>query len=56
LNPQEHVWGLTRDAISHNHTRKDFPAPVQAFRHHLETTGFRLEWIEKYVPAILLAT
>lgn len=55
LNPQEHVWGLTRDAVSHNHTRKNFPALVQAFRHHLETTCFDIEWIEKYVPATLLA-
>jgi transposase len=56
LNPQEHVWERTRDAISHNHTRKDFPALVQAFRHHLETTCFKFEWIEQYVPPILLAT
>jgi transposase len=56
LNPQEHVWELTREAVSHNHTRKDFPALVHAFRHHLETTCFRFEWVEKYVPPILVAT
>jgi len=28
---------------------------VQAFRHHLETTDFKFQWIEQYVPAILLA-
>ena len=56
LNPQEHVWELTRDAISHNHTRKDFPALVRAFHRHLETTCFKFEWIEKYVPSVLLAT
>jgi len=56
LNPQEHVWALTRDAISHNHTRKDFPALVHAFHRHLETTCFKLEWVEKYVPAVLLAS
>jgi len=55
LNPQEHVWERTRDAVSHNHTRKDFPALVQAFRHHLENTFFWFDWIEKYVPPILLA-
>jgi transposase len=56
LNPQEHVWELTRDAVSHNHTRKDFPVLVRAFHHHLETTCFKVEGVEKYVPAILLAT
>jgi hypothetical protein len=28
---------------------------VQAFHHHLETTDFKFEWVEKYLPAILLA-
>jgi transposase len=56
LNPQEHVWELTRDVVSHNHTRKNFPALVRAFHHHLETTRFKFEWVEKYVPSILLAT
>lgn len=55
LNLQEHVWERTRDAVSHNHTRTDFPALVQAFRRHLETTCFQFEWIEKYVPPALLA-
>jgi transposase len=56
LNPQEHVWERTRDAVSHNHTRKDFPALVQAFRHHLETTCFKFAWIDRYLPPVLLAT
>ncbi|MBC6937384.1 MAG: hypothetical protein DWB42_16330 [Chloroflexi bacterium] len=56
LNPQEHVWELTYNAVSHNHTRKDFPALVRAFHHHLETTCFKFDWVEKYVPVILLAT
>jgi transposase len=56
LNPQEHVWERTRDAISHNHTRTDFAALVQAFQHHLDTTRFHFKWLEKYVPPILLAT
>lgn len=55
LNPQEHVWERTRDAVSHNHTRKDFTALVQAFRYHLEHTCFKFNWIEKYVPSSLLA-
>jgi transposase len=56
LNPQEHGWELTRDAVSHHPTRKDFPALVQAFHRHLETTCFKVEWIEKYVPSVLLAS
>jgi transposase len=56
LNPQEHVWKLTRDAVSHNHTRKDFPALVRAFHRYLEITCFKFEWVEKYLPAILLET
>jgi transposase len=55
LNPQEHVWERTRDAVSHNHTRQDFPALVQAFRAHLENTVFRFHWIEKFLPPTLLA-
>ena len=56
LNPQEHIWELSRDAISHNHLHNKFPPLVQAFRHHLETTCFKFDWIEKYLPSILLAT
>lgn len=54
LNPQEHVWKFTRDAVSHNHTRTDFPALVGAFRQHLENTCFKFNWIEKYASPILL--
>lgn len=56
LNPQEHVWELTRDAVSHNHTRRDFSVLVRAFLHHLETTCFKFQWIEKYLPPTLLAS
>lgn len=31
----------TRPAVSHNHIRKDFPALVRAFSHHLGQTLFR---------------
>lgn len=53
LNPQEHVWERTRDAISHNHTRKDFPALVKAFLQHLSLTLFHFDWLERYAPSIL---
>ena len=53
LSPQEHVWKLTRDAISHNHTCHTFGQLRQAFHDHLEQTCFKIEWIEKYLPPIL---
>jgi transposase len=45
LNPQEHVWERTRDAVSHNHTRKDFPALVKAFSQHLNRSLFQFEYL-----------
>jgi DDE superfamily endonuclease len=53
FNPQEPVWERARDAVSHNHTRWDFPKLVQAFRTHLETTLFPFDWIRRYAPPIL---
>lgn len=53
LNPQEHVWKLTRDEISHNHTCRDFSQLRQAFHRHLEHTCFKFCWIEKYLPSML---
>lgn len=53
LNPQEHVWKLTRDAISHNHPYRQFGDLRQAFHQHLETTCFKFQWIEKYLPSVL---
>lgn len=53
LNPQEHVWERTRDAVSHNHTCKDFPTLVNAFLQHLCQTLFQFDWIEQYAPPIL---
>ena len=53
LNPQEHVWKLTRDEISHNHTCRDFGQLRQAFHQHLEHTCFKFCWIEKYLPSML---
>jgi transposase len=55
LNPQEHVWELTRDAISHNHTYHDFPTLVHDFHQYLEQTRFHFDWIERYAPPILVA-
>jgi len=55
LNPQEHVWERTRDALSHNHTYKAFPALVKAFLQHLNLTLFEFEWLERYAPPFLFA-
>lgn len=55
LNPQEPVWERTGEAGSHQHTRTDFSALVQAFRHHLDNPCFKFNWIEKYAPPVLLA-
>ena len=52
LNPQEHVWKLARDAVSHNHSFTEFGALRQAFSRFLETTLFTFDWLEKYAPPI----
>lgn len=54
LNPQEHVWSLARANISHNHTLPDLPTLRDAFLHFLDTTVFHFNWLEKYVPSVLL--
>jgi transposase len=54
LNPQEHVWSLARANVSHNHTLPDLPTLRDAFLRFLNTTLFHFEWLEKYVPLILL--
>ena len=40
LNPQEHVWKATREAVSHNHARTGLPALAEHFEHHLKHTTF----------------
>lgn len=53
LNPQEHVWKLTREAVGH---LRDYPLLADlrnAFQHALETTHFCFDWIEKYLPICL---
>jgi transposase len=53
LNPQEHVWKMVRQAVSHNHTFPEFPALCQAFRHFLETTIFQFDWFIHRIPPVL---
>jgi len=40
LNPQEHVWKATREAISHNHTETKLDRLADKFETHLATTIF----------------
>lgn len=40
LNPQEHVWKATREAISHNHSATKLDPLASAFEQHLLDTLF----------------
>ena len=40
LNPQEHVWKATREAISHNHAEAKLERLADQFEDHLSTTRF----------------
>lgn len=53
LNPQEHVWSQTREAISHNHACRHFPDLIDAFDTHLNETPFETDFMQKYAPPIL---
>jgi len=53
LNPQEHVWKMARQTVSHNHTFPDFPALCQAFRHFLDDTIFQFDWFAHRIPPVL---
>src|SRR5215217_4277471 len=50
LNPQEHVWKMARQAVSHHHTFPDFPALCHAFRNFLDHIAFHFDWFRQYVP------
>ena len=53
LNPQKHVWKLTREAVGHLHDYPHLSNLRQAFQSHLENTLFHFDWIDKYLPPIL---
>ena len=40
LNPQEHVWKATREAVSHNHTHTKLEGLADEFERHLSNTRF----------------
>lgn len=50
LNPQEHVWKCTRDAISHNHTYRQFQALIDDFEEHLNQTLFTTTFMDAFLP------
>lgn len=55
LNPQEHVWKATREAISHNHQYKKLPELADAFETHLTETRFPCSLLEKHAYSDLCA-
>jgi putative transposase len=50
LNPQEHVWKHTRDAVGHLRDSPHLGNLRRAFQLHLENTLFQFDWIDKYLP------
>jgi transposase len=50
LNPQEHVWERARDAISHNHTYRQFQPLIDDFEHYLNYTLFSTDFMDTFTP------
>jgi transposase len=48
LNPQEHVWKATREAVSHNHFCKQLDLLANEFESHLTTHTFVCSLLEKH--------
>ena len=46
LNPQEHVWKATREAVSHNHTDGQLATLAGRFEAHLTDTTFPVSFLE----------
>lgn len=47
LNPQEHVWKATRQAVSHNHRHAKLDLLADAFEHYLASTHFPCSLLDK---------
>lgn len=55
LNPQEHVWKATRQAVSHNHASKQLDTLAQDFETHLTSTTFACSFLHKFdYPALCM--
>lgn len=50
LNPQEHVWERARDAISHNHTYRQFHNLIEDFETYLNDTLFSTTFMDAFTP------
>ena len=50
LNPQEHVWATTRDAVSHNHSYRQFQSLTDDFEAYLNDTLFNTDFMDTYLP------
>jgi len=48
LNPQEHVWKATREAVSHNHGHGKLVALADAFEAHLTSNVFACSLLQKH--------
>ena len=48
LNPQEHVWKATREAVSHNHAAKNLDTLAHDFETHLTSTTFPCSFLHKF--------
>ncbi len=46
LNPQEHVWKATREAVSHNHSDRELATLAGRFEAHLTATTFPVSFLE----------
>ena len=55
LNPQEHVWKATREAVSHNHCRPNLSELAEEFETHLKTTRFPCSLLDKHGHSQLCA-
>lgn len=55
LNPQEHVWKATRQAVSHNHASKNLETLALDFEAHLTSTTFPCSFLHKFdYPSICM--
>jgi transposase len=48
LNPQEHVWKLTREQVSHNHLQTQFNQLVTDFLTYLRDSTFESSFLKRY--------
>jgi transposase len=50
LNPQEHVWERTREAVSHNHVYRRFQPLIDDFEAYLNETFFATDFMASFLP------